>query len=100
MTWLATLRWTNNSPGAIPTTWFAGTRLSEQPIHKYSGFCCATSLSKNSGSCLSIRAAHAELFSMSWRILGMTDSLVVQLWIVRRQDGAPPLLLLRTFHNI
>ena len=30
----ATLRWTNSSPGASPTISFAGTRLSEQPIHR------------------------------------------------------------------
>ena len=38
-TTLATLRCTNTSPGARPTTWFAGTRLSEQPIQRYSGAC-------------------------------------------------------------
>ena len=36
-TWFATLRWTNSSPGWQPVTVSAGTRLSEQPIHTYSG---------------------------------------------------------------
>ena len=36
-TTLATLRWTNSSPGSRPTIWLAGTRLSEQPIQSRSG---------------------------------------------------------------
>jgi hypothetical protein len=36
-TTLATLRWTKTSPGSRPTIWLAGTRESEQPIHRNSG---------------------------------------------------------------
>ena len=39
-TTLATLRWTNSSPGARSTSSLAGTRLSAQPIHRYCGACC------------------------------------------------------------
>ncbi len=49
-TTFATLRWTNTSPGASPTIWFAGTRLSEQPIQRYSGDCRSASPVKKSGS--------------------------------------------------
>src|SRR5687768_4972740 len=47
---LAMLRWTNSSPGAMPISSLAGTRASEQPIHRYSGACCLASRAKNSGS--------------------------------------------------
>src|SRR5512142_2629924 len=43
----------------------AGTRLSEQPIHRTSGDCCCASLRKKSGRSWSIRAAHLRLFSSS-----------------------------------
>src|SRR5574343_304610 len=43
-TTLATLRCTNNSPGNRPTSSLAGTRLSAQPIQRYCGFCCSSSL--------------------------------------------------------
>src|SRR5690606_14237647 len=46
-----TLRCTNSSPGISPTTSLAGTRLSEQPIHRNSGRCWRASRAKNSGSC-------------------------------------------------
>ena len=39
-TTLAMLRWTKTSPGARPMIWLAGTRESEQPIHRYFGACC------------------------------------------------------------
>src|SRR5688500_8832228 len=61
----ATLRWTNSSPGRSPTISFAGTRLSEQPIQRYSGVCCLESLAKNSGSCCTMRRAQERLFSNS-----------------------------------
>src|SRR5450830_875545 len=62
-TTLAMLRWTNSSPGSNPNNSFAGTRLSEQPIHKYSGFCCAASFLKKSASLSHIACAHRRLFS-------------------------------------
>ena len=40
-TTFATLRWTNSSPGFRSTISLAGTRLSEQPIHRYLGACCS-----------------------------------------------------------
>ena len=49
-TTLATLRWTKSSPGSRPTISLAGTRLSEQPIHRYSGVCWAARCWKKSGS--------------------------------------------------
>src|SRR5262245_18680968 len=64
MTRLAIFRWTNNSPGSNPTISLAGTLLSEQPIQRYSGACCATSLEKNSGLVARISDAHFLLFSM------------------------------------
>ena len=42
---------------------FAGTRLSEQPIHRYSGACCSCELGEEVGSCSTIRAAQWALFS-------------------------------------
>src|SRR5215471_15344232 len=75
-TTLATLRWTNTSPGAMSMIWFAGTRESEQPIHKYFGACCCDRRSKNCASCLRTFADQARFFSirllsfvMSCRIL-------------------------------
>src|SRR6516165_6351638 len=63
---LAMFRCTNNSPGATPTIWFAGTRLSEQPIHKYFGDCCRERLRKKSGSCCRIFSDQSRLFSNKW----------------------------------
>src|SRR5262245_25794191 len=63
---LATLRWTNSSPGRRPTIWFAGTRLSEQPIQRYSGNCCRESFVKKSGSCSRMLFAQALLRSKRW----------------------------------
>src|SRR6185436_10761837 len=60
---LAMLRWTNSSPGSRPTIWLAGTRLSEQPIQRYSGNCWRESLLKNSGSCRRIACDQARLAS-------------------------------------
>src|SRR5690554_4828082 len=62
-TTLATLRCTNTSPGSRPVIWLAGTRLSEQPIHMYLGFCCASSPVKNPGRSRSIRSAHSRLWT-------------------------------------
>ncbi len=42
-----------------------GTRLSEQPIQRYSGFCCLASCSKNCGFSVLILAAQRRLFSKS-----------------------------------
>ena len=52
-------------PGASPTIWFAGTRLSEQPIHRYSGDWRSTSAEKKSGSSATAAAAQARLRSKS-----------------------------------
>lgn len=49
-TTFATLRRTNSSTGSRPTMSLAGTRESEQPIHRYSGACCWDSVSKKLGS--------------------------------------------------
>src|SRR5690349_2357964 len=58
---LAMLRWTKTSPGATSTTWLAGTRESEQPIHRYLGACCFDRRSKTPGSSRSMRSAQARL---------------------------------------
>jgi hypothetical protein len=65
-TWFATLRWTKTSPGSRPTTWFAGTRLSAQPIQRYSGACWRARRAKNSGSASVIWRDQARLFSKSF----------------------------------
>src|SRR5581483_1141617 len=62
-TTLATLRCTNTSPGAMSTIWFAGTRESEQPIHRYFGACCCERRMKNCASCVRTRSAQARLRS-------------------------------------
>ena len=62
ITMLPTLRCTKTSPGNNPLIWLAGTRLSEQPIHRYSGCCCLASRAKNSGSSSDTRFAQALLF--------------------------------------
>src|SRR6187200_2905373 len=64
-TTLATFRCTKTSPGASPTIWFAGTRLSEQPTHRYSGVCRSARSVKNPGSPATIAAAHARFRSNS-----------------------------------
>src|SRR6516164_9367055 len=71
-TTLATLRWTNISPGSKPTIWFAGTRLSEHPIHRYCGACWRDSRLKKSGSRAVICSAHARLFANSWLKMRMS----------------------------
>src|SRR5438309_9691784 len=63
---LATLRWTNISPGSKPTIWLAGTRLSEHPIHMYCGACWRDNRLKKSGSRAVICSAHSRLFANSW----------------------------------
>src|SRR5476651_114758 len=62
-TTFATLRWTKSSPGSRSTISFAGTRLSEQPIHRYAGACCAASRWKKSGWAAVTLAAHFRLLS-------------------------------------
>src|SRR5688572_17597133 len=64
-TTLATLRWTKSSPGGRPTISFAGTRLSEQPIQRYSGACCFVRRAKNCASCRVMRSAQARLLAKS-----------------------------------
>src|SRR5215471_16588995 len=62
-TTFATFRCTNTSPGCCPVIWFAGTRLSEQPIHRMCGVWIADRSSKNVGCCARTRSAHRRLFS-------------------------------------
>src|SRR5690606_31841074 len=62
---LAMLRWTNTSPGERSMTWLAGTRESEQPIHRYLGACCLDNRSKNPGSSSSMRSAQVRLLRSS-----------------------------------
>src|SRR3546814_17453518 len=63
---LAMLRWTNTSPGARPMTWLAGTRESEQPIHRYLGACSSDRRSKNCGYWLRTPADQARLLRSSF----------------------------------
>src|SRR4051812_48791040 len=62
-TTFATFRCTKSSPGSRFTISFAGTRLSEQPIHRYSGACCAASSEKNRGRSATILAAQRWLLA-------------------------------------
>src|SRR5690606_2204619 len=64
-TTLAILRWTKTSPGAMSTIWLAGTRESEQPIHRNLGVCNLDRRSKKLGSSASMREAQASFFSSS-----------------------------------
>src|SRR4051794_18487054 len=69
-TTLATLRCTNTSPGSRPVIWFAGTRLSLQPIHMNLGFCCWVRPLKKPGRVRSISAAQARLcLKRSWMVV-------------------------------
>src|SRR5690554_282979 len=58
----------------MPTISLAGTRASEQPIHRYSGSCCLASFSKKSGSSSLIASAQRTLLSKSSSSSGMTCS--------------------------
>src|SRR5690606_4784155 len=58
---LAMLRWTNTSPGDRSMTWLAGTRESEQPIHRYLGARSLDRRSQNPGSSSSMRSAQDRL---------------------------------------
>src|SRR3954451_9126158 len=78
-TTLAMLRWTKSSPGASPTISFAGTRLSEQPIQRYSGFCCSCRRAKNRGSCSSMCAAQAALLANRRSSSGMRPAYHVRM---------------------
>src|SRR5574338_403557 len=62
---LEMFRCTNTSPGSMPRIWLAGTRESEQPIHRYFGVCCLDSLVKNPGSCPRMASDQRRLFSRS-----------------------------------
>lgn len=62
--WFAIFLWTKSSPGFRPTTSFAGTLESEQPIHKYSGVWTSLSLLKKSGSFYKLVSDHISLFFM------------------------------------
>src|SRR5215471_2242076 len=67
-TTLATLRWTKMSPGGRSTIWVAGTRESEQPIHRYFGACCCARRSKKRGSWARTAEDQARLLSSRlWR---------------------------------
>src|SRR5476651_565353 len=52
---------TNTSPGGKPMIWLAGTRESEQPIHRYSGACWCARREKYSASSESLRSTHFRL---------------------------------------
>src|SRR5690554_4786009 len=64
-TTLAMLRWTKTSPGAMSTIWLAGTRESEQPIHRNLGVWILDRRSKKLGSSASMREAQASFLSSS-----------------------------------
>src|SRR6201986_4970381 len=65
------LGWTNISPGSRSTISLAGTRLSEQPIHRYSGACWSVSRRKNPGSASTLRSAQARL--LAFRLSSIPD---------------------------
>src|SRR5690242_14605545 len=68
VTILAMFRWTKTSPGWSPTIVFAATRLSEQPIQRYSGDCCLASSTKKSGSRSFTASDHRRLLAKSTSI--------------------------------
>src|SRR6516162_2106448 len=75
---LAILRCTNSSPGPRPTISLAGTRLSAQPIQRYSGVWVWLSRWKYSGSPSLILSAQARLLAKSFGrnfILTITQNL-------------------------
>src|SRR5690242_3456699 len=104
-TTLPMLRWTKTSPGARPVIWLAGTRLSEQPIHRYSGACWRASLVKNDGSWRRISSAQARLFLNRWSsgASGMlTFRQEIVLGLVRhegREASRPPRLRIQAHHG-
>src|SRR3546814_2495946 len=75
---LAMLRWTNTSPGARPMTWLAGTRESEQPIHRYLGACSSDRRSQNCGSSLRTPSDQAWLLRSSFSSACFMESV---LWV-------------------
>src|SRR5262252_4646686 len=77
-----TFRCTNTSPGSWPVIWFAGTRLSEQPIHRMCGRWIAERSEKNEGSCARTRSAQRRLFSRISR-----RSVITSLRDARRPAG-------------
>src|SRR5579872_5251234 len=81
------LRWTNISPGSSPTISFAGTRLSEQPIHRYAGACWPSRRLKKPGSRATCALAQARLLALR------SSSMVGCLWAERPcvQANARPL---------
>src|SRR5690606_9152510 len=64
-TTLAILRCTKTSPGIRPVIWLAGTRESEQPIHRYLGACRPDRRLKNCGSSARTFSAHSRFLSSS-----------------------------------
>src|SRR5690606_5252705 len=64
-TTLAMLRWTKTSPGIRPVIWLAGTRESEQPIHRYLGAWMRERRSKKVGSSALTFAAQSLFLSSS-----------------------------------
>src|SRR5690606_16477564 len=62
-TTLAMLRWTKTSPGFMSMIWLAGTRESEQPIHRYLGCCSPDRRLKKPGSSARARSAQMRLRS-------------------------------------
>src|SRR5690606_8830243 len=64
-TMLAMLRCTKISPGLVPVTSLAGTRLSLQPIQRYFGDCSLASVGKKPGSFSAVCRDHSLLFASS-----------------------------------
>src|SRR5215469_8551910 len=77
------LRCTNTSPGSRPMISLAGTRLSEQPIHRYCGACWPTRRLKNPGSAATLPSAQARLLAFSSS--SMRDAVASP--AVRRKSG-------------
>src|SRR6185312_2448828 len=74
---LEIFRCTNTSPGSMPRIWLAGTRESEQPIHRYFGVCCLDRRVKNPGSCARIDCDQRRLLSSSSCGDGISYSFVI-----------------------
>src|SRR5690606_9439132 len=101
-TTLAMLRWTKTSPGAMSMIWLAGTRESEQPIHRNLGVWILDRRSKKLGSSASMREAQASFFSSSSssRLIGSPGAATAPLsqsdadvpWFGEKAHGLEPTL--------
>src|SRR5690606_41981441 len=61
-------------------TWWAGTRESEQPIHRYSGACCSESCPKKPGSSRETRSAQARLRFSRWSSRFIAWPSILECW--------------------